>query len=256
MTITEDFTTKEKKLYLSSFDKVKPTLFYNDKAIPTGSFIAYVSKDTKELHLGGVLTRVDHDGSYIYLVNGNKSWSVNINEHIFYIKREINDSHHMLEFEDLNNALKFYGSDPIIMNDLENIEEFIEFIDLPKINISRKEIREIQKKYDIKDSTYISTPDLYDSLDVGDYIKYYDKETNKISTSARITKWKKENGRIRNYTLYSRYNNKDVIWKIRPQDFIIFKLKNLDNFKDELKDIIDLSKKSKNKIIVEKVVRK
>ena len=127
-TFSEKLTDAERIELLSDYKEK------NIKDIIKGTHVRYFIKDikTKELkfRLGGIIASIDGLPEYVILSNGKKTWSVQVNNAIFYAKMSFNDF-----------AKEF--NDKIFKKDVE--------IELYKNDNKRllRELNAIKKKYNI-----------------------------------------------------------------------------------------------------------
>jgi hypothetical protein len=131
----DDINTK-----LQDYEKVdKDNIF----KIPLNTHVRYFTKNHKtgatDFRLGGIITKFGDNGQYIVLSNGKLSWSVQINNSIFYKKLSINEIKQNIKTETLKEIKKE-------SKDSKNINDIIE--ENKKLKSLLKEIKEttIQSK--------------------------------------------------------------------------------------------------------------
>ena len=217
MPLTDKFSDKDKKNYLSNYKKISKKELLNDKIIKKGDYIVYLSKDNK-LNLGGIL--IAKSDEYIMLKNGDRAWSVQLKSNKFY--KEFDDELEILKskIDDDNEIIKKLNGNPLNLSKLNNIEDILEKLEYKD---NTKDINKIIKKFKLKDFEFIDKKKImYD-----DYLVYYDFDKDKISSLCRVVDMKFINKNLINITLYSKYNDNTYYFRIIPDKYYIFRSKNL-----------------------------
>ena len=98
----DDINTK-----LQDYEKVDKNNIFQ---IPLNTHVRYFTKNPKsgvtEFRLGGIITKFGDNGEYVVLSNGKFSWSVQINNSIFYKKLSINEIKHNVKTETIKQIKK------------------------------------------------------------------------------------------------------------------------------------------------------
>lgn len=117
-TYQQSLTIDEISTKLQNYEKVdKDNIF----KIPLNTHVRYFTKNpktgVKEFRLGGIITKFGDNNQYVVLSNGKFSWSVQINNSVFYKKLTINEIKQNVKTETLKD-IKKENKDTKSMNDI------------------------------------------------------------------------------------------------------------------------------------------
>jgi len=232
MPLTDNFTKNDIQRYLDNYKKISIRELNRKKK---GKFIVYISKKDKMLNLGGIIINNTNE-EFIMLKNGEKTWSVQKDDNIFYADVDNDISYYLEKINNNNNILNNLKSSKVLFKEFNNIENILtNLYQNPRLNI--KNINKIKEEYGIEDFEYIKKEDLL----YNDYIKYYDNEKRKLSTLGKVVDIRKTDNIIISVGLMGLYENRVYSWKIIPDKYYLFR-REKDDLTKLLKKIIKNNK--------------
>ena len=167
------------------------------------------------------------------LKNGDKTWSVQKEDNIFYADVDNDISYYLEKISNNNNILNSLNTSKVSFKQFNNIDNILTNL-YQNSKLDLNNINKIKRECEIEDYEYIKKEDLL----YNDYIKYYDNEKRKLSTLGKVIDIKKTDNIIISVGLMGIYENRAYFWKIIPDKYYLFRTEK-DGLTKLLKKIIN-----------------